>query len=177
MYDVTAGKPSSENWFVNAETIIHEATHQTAFNTGIHNRLVATPGWVMEGLATMFEAPGVWDARNHPKLADRVNRYQLEKFRAFLGRGQKQWTARLVVDDRSFRALSGTAYAQAWALTFYLMEKQPRQYGEYLKRTGRRPVGQQYTAEQRLADFTSVFGNNWPMLEARLARFAAELSE
>jgi hypothetical protein len=160
---------------VNAETIIHEATHQTAYNTGIHNRLNDTPGWVVEGLATMFEAPGVWDARHNPQLAQRINRYYLKRFRLFLDKRQKNWLPRLVASDQSFAVLSETAYGQSWALTFYLMEKQPRQFGDYLRKTVRRPAAKQYTPKARLADFTSVFGENWPMLEARVARFVAEL--
>src|SRR5436190_8860041 len=41
------------------DTMIHEATHQVAFNTGLHSRIGENPRWVVEGLATVFEAPGV----------------------------------------------------------------------------------------------------------------------
>ena len=37
LFDVTGGKDSGD-WTQNADTIIHEATHQTAFNVGIHTR-------------------------------------------------------------------------------------------------------------------------------------------
>ena len=37
------------------DTVIHEATHQVAFNLGIHSRMNADPKWVVEGLATVFE--------------------------------------------------------------------------------------------------------------------------
>ena len=66
-----------------------------------------------------------------------------------------------------------TAYAEAWALSFYLTETQPRQYGQYLKRTGSRPPFRQYTAAERTADFTALFGDNWRMLEAQFLRFMA----
>ena len=37
---------TNRDWSLNAETIIHEAAHQTAFNTGIHNRFAHPPrGW------------------------------------------------------------------------------------------------------------------------------------
>src|SRR5262245_20690259 len=32
------------------DTMIHEATHQVAFNTGLHSRLGCNPKWVVEGL-------------------------------------------------------------------------------------------------------------------------------
>src|SRR5262245_43854241 len=38
----------SPQWSGSAETIIHEAAHQTAFNTSVHNRFSATPRWVVE---------------------------------------------------------------------------------------------------------------------------------
>ncbi len=48
---------SSSNWFSTHKTIFHEATHQFAFNSGIHQRMSQTPLWVVEGLASLFEAP------------------------------------------------------------------------------------------------------------------------
>jgi len=66
LYDVTAGR-SAAAWRDNAATIIHEATHQTAFNTGLHNRFAQPPLWVAEGLGTHFESPGVWNARQPPR--------------------------------------------------------------------------------------------------------------
>ena len=37
-------------------TIIHEATHQLAANTGLMPRKVRRPTWAAEGLATYFES-------------------------------------------------------------------------------------------------------------------------
>lgn len=36
------------------ETLIHEATHQVAFNVGLHSRIGESPVWVVEGLAIIF---------------------------------------------------------------------------------------------------------------------------
>ena len=38
-------------------TVVHEATHQMAFNCGLHARLAPVPVWVSEGIATYFETP------------------------------------------------------------------------------------------------------------------------
>ena len=62
LFDVTSGT-SGDDWSENADTIIHEATHQTAYNVGVHKRFTAAPRWLVEGLATMFEARGVWNAQ------------------------------------------------------------------------------------------------------------------
>ena len=43
------------NWERNVATIIHEATHQLAYNTGMQTRFSDNPMWVSEGLATCFE--------------------------------------------------------------------------------------------------------------------------
>ena len=87
LFDVTAGNPNGD-WSDNADTIIHEATHQTAFNVGIHNRFADQPRWLVEGLATMFEARGVWNSQSYHSLNDRINKGRLADFRAGLNRAQ-----------------------------------------------------------------------------------------
>ncbi len=81
----------------------------------------------------------------------------------------------LIASDRMFRQIPDAAYAEAWALTFYLMETQPGRYADYLALTGRRPAFERYPAKQRTADFISIFGNDWRMLEAHMLRFIEEL--
>ena len=51
------------NWTETEATIVHEAVHQLAYNTGIHQRLSMDPLWFVEGLASMFEQPQVYDLR------------------------------------------------------------------------------------------------------------------
>ncbi len=62
-------------------------------------------------------------------------------------------------------------------MTFYLVETQPRKYVEYLGRLAARPASDTYDAPQRTADFVAVFGSDWPMLQARMLRFIADLQE
>ena len=61
LYD--EGLEEGQDWAASLDTIIHEATHQTAYNVGIHRRFAEQPRWLVEGLAMMFEARGLWDAR------------------------------------------------------------------------------------------------------------------
>jgi hypothetical protein len=164
-------------WQRSAAVIIHEATHQTAFNTGIHSRFAPPPLWVAEGLATMFEAPGVHDSRRWPRQADRINREQFRQFQSLARRHRPELLASLVASDDVFRASPAAAYAEAWALTFFLAETEPRKYARYLALTAARPPFSSYTAAERTADFTAVFGSDWRMLEARLLRFMAGLGE
>jgi len=105
MYDATDGR-SNAAWHANAETIIHEAAHQTAFNTGIHSRFAPPPQWVAEGLGTLFEARGVWDSRNSSSLAERVNRGRLAQFRRLLGKHKAETLVDLVSSTNSSAATS-----------------------------------------------------------------------
>jgi len=175
LFDETANA-SGADWSKNADTIIHEATHQTAYNTGVHRRFAAEPRWLVEGLATMFEAPGVWSARYDHTQADRVNRGRLAGFRDYVAkRRQSGSLARLLTTDDAFRTDLDGAYAEAWALSFYLCETQPRLYADYLARTADRPVFSEYSAAERMADFQAVFGSDLKMFEAKFLRYMEDV--
>ena len=177
LYDSSQGKPADDaSWHVNAETIIHEAAHQSAFNTGVHSRYTMPPRWVVEGLGTMFEAPGVWNSRQYRRREDRINRGQLAAFKRYVAAGRPRGLlAQFVSTDRAYDANVEAFYAEAWALSFFLVETRPRQYIEYLQRTASQPRFTVYRAPQRLRDFTQVFGTDLIMLEARFLRFVAKL--
>ncbi len=175
LFDVTAGK-NKRDWSENAETIIHEATHQTAYNVGVHRRFAAAPRWMVEGLATMFEAPGVWSERYDRTQADRVNRGRLAGFRKYVaGHRQPGSLAMLLTSDEAFRSDPDGAYAEAWALSFYLCETQPRLYAAYLAKTAERPIFSDYTAVERVADFQAVFGSDLKLIEARFLRYMEDV--
>jgi hypothetical protein len=175
MYDAASASRGS-TWATNAETIIHEAAHQSAFNTGVHTRFGDSPRWVVEGLGTMFEARGVWQSRTYPNQADRINRGRLDAWQAYAkGRRQAGTIALLVSSDRMFAADADGAYAESWALSFFLSETMPKQYIAYLTKTAARPAFADYPAPQRLQDFIDVFGSDLAMLDARLQRFIAGL--
>jgi hypothetical protein len=173
MYDVTAGR-SNTAWQTNAETIIHEATHQTAFNTGIHSRFAPPPQWVAEGLGTLFEARGIWDAHS-TQPSERVNRSRLAQFRSLLTKHKPDTLVQLVSSDKLFKSDIDLAYAEAWALTYYLSQTQPTKYADYLARTARRPEFQKYSSAQRLADFTAVFGDNFALLDAQFRQYLRDV--
>jgi hypothetical protein len=175
LYDLTTDE-SGFAWSDNADTIIHEATHQMAFNTGVHNRFATPPVWAVEGLATMFEAPGVYDSRRHMSLESRVNRGRLDAFRRYAAeRKTGQVLAAMVASDRLFQAHADAAYAHAWALTFFLSEQYPQQYARYLKKTAARPALAEYSSPERTKDFTAEFGEDFAMLESRMLRFLATI--
>src|SRR6516165_385823 len=60
LYDLTAGKSGNIEGQLalvplNIATVIHEATHQIAFNSGVHVRKADNPLWLLEGMAMYFE--------------------------------------------------------------------------------------------------------------------------
>lgn len=175
MYDPDEGRGDNELWQQACETIIHEAAHQTAFNTGVHSRYAIPPRWLAEGLGTLFEAPGVWNSRHYPRQADRINRYRLDAFRRLAPKRRKGWLSEMAANDWSFSRSPEAAYAEAWATTFFLSETRPRQYVDFLEKTAARPAFTEYKQPQRLKDFRDIFGGDLALLEAQLERFIAGL--
>jgi hypothetical protein len=174
LFDATAN--ANVDWSMNADTIIHEATHQTAFNVGIHQRFTAAPRWVVEGLATMFEARGVWDAHADQTQGDRINRMRLTDFHSYVATRRKPGAlAQLLTTDTIFRTDVTAAYAEAWALSFYLCETDPRLYGAFLEKTATRPALSDYPAAERMADFQSIYGKEMKMFETKFLRYMAEV--
>ena len=157
-------------------TIIHESAHQTAFNIGIHNRLGETPTWVIEGIGTMFEAPGVWNSQVHRQLSDRINQGRLEGYLRHFAQGQSRGTLKSIVQsDRLFAVDPDAAYAYSWALLFYLAERETSKLSQYIKLTASRPSDQKYAQPERLRDFVRVFGPDLAMLEQRMHRYVLSL--
>ncbi len=157
------------------DTIVHEATHQTAYNVGVHRRFAEQPKWLVEGLAMMFEMPGMREAWSIHTRSDRINRGRLEDFRRRLEKRPHDALLRLVTSDQTFRTDPVGAYAEAWLLSFYLYETRPQKYSEYLARVAARPAFSLYPASERRDDFTSVFGNNFKLLDAQMLRYVEQL--
>jgi hypothetical protein len=176
LYDQSPGVSNSRTWRENEATIIHEATHQVAFNTGVHNRFAKTPLWLAEGLGTMFEAHGVWDWRNYPQLSDRVNHGRLAQFRQWLKIGRPAGAlVGLLSSDRNFQTNPGAAYAESWAWAFFLTENYPQKFSQYVQRIAARPDFEEYPLARRVTDFTAVFGSDLRLLEAHFLKFIASL--
>ena len=172
VYLFDSSTTDQEDWSENARTIIHEATHQAAYNVGIHKRFTTTPRWLSEGLATMFEASGVWNSKLHPSQRARLNAGRFNDFRHHVRpKWQEGFLRLLIASDSAFRRDATGAYATAWALSFYLCETQPRRYCQYLEKSAARPMFSAYPAADRVADFELIFGDEWRMLEVKFLRY------
>lgn len=154
------------------DTMVHEAVHQLAFNTDLHSRIGRNPRWVVEGLATVLEAEGFLIPRTRG-TGSPVNQDRLERFRDMVRQRRQASVGDFVAaDDSLFMSDPLDAYAQAWALSYYLMETRPSDYRSYLQKIAARdPLSPAYSPNERLADFQSAFGNDVRLLESRLLRF------
>lgn len=152
-------------------TIIHEATHQIAFNSGLQKRFADIPLWVSEGLAVYFETPDLQSAKGWRNIGA-VNRPRLDRFRKYLESRAADSLPALVMDDRRFRDTRQAldAYAEAWSLNYYLLRQKPREYVAYLKMLGEKPAMVYDEPETRLKEFQAAFGNDLPKLDADLLR-------
>ncbi len=155
------------------ETLIHEATHQLAFNCGLHSRVGENPRWVTEGLAMLFEKDARRNGSRSRSLKDRVNR---ERYLRFMGyahsqRSKKGALEAFIRSDDAFTTRPLDAYAEAWALSFFLIETRPAKYSEFLRMTGSRETTRSYAPEERLSDFQSIFGKNLDWLDGQFLQF------
>jgi hypothetical protein len=140
-------------------TIVHEATHQIAFNCGLQTRYADIPLWLCEGMAVYFEAPDLTSTRGWRGIG-RVNYPRLATFRRNLGNWRQGSLERLLADDRRFRnpQTAADAYADAWALNYYLIKYEPKAYAAYLKELAdKRPLVDD-DPQTRLAEFRKHFG-------------------
>jgi hypothetical protein len=160
-----------------AGTIIHEATHQVSYNIGIHSRVGTTPTWLCEGLATLLEAPGIRKPTGSRSRNSRTNGERLEWFRQeYSARRSSGDLARLIASDDFFRQRALDGYSFAWAFTFFLAENPTytRKFTEYLKIVSERDPMVQYSASDRLSDFTAAF-DDIARVEVDFQRFMERL--
>ena len=61
--------------------------------------------------------------------------------------------------DDLYSSATLDAYAEGWALTFFLAETRHASYGRYLKLIVQRNPLKAYSAAERVADFRRAFGD------------------
>jgi len=166
-------QPDSERMVA---TIVHEATHQIAFNCGLHARYSDCPPWFSEGIAIYFETPDVRNAKGWGTVG-LVNRSRLAQFREYLGRRPADSLATLVTDDKRFRNTQGAldAYAEAWALTYYLIRRRPKEYVAYLEALSAKKPLEWDDAATRLREFQRAFGDDLKKLDAEFTQYVLRL--
>ncbi len=141
-------------------TIIHEATHQLAFNTGLQTRYADNPLWVSEGLAMYFETPDLRSSSGWRTIGA-VNTLRLGQFQQNAVRRGTERLQRLISDDTFMRGAeaSTVAYAEAWALTYFLIRAKRPQFDKYLAKLAEKPRLVWDDPETRLREFQEAFGD------------------
>ncbi len=150
-----------ESALYNVATMVHEATHQIAFNCGLHTRMADNPLWMTEGMATYFETPDI-RSKTGWKTAGQINRARLKRFKEFLtARRETDSIETLIRNDARLTSpdTAEDAYAESWALTYFLVRKQVANYVKYLTHISAKAPLDFPTPDQRVAEFQDVFGN------------------
>jgi len=141
-------------------TIVHEATHQIAFNCGLHTRYSDCPLWFSEGIAVYFETPDLSSSRGWRGIGA-VNRPRLVQFQQYLRHRPTDSLRTLIATDQRFRdpkrALD--AYAEAWALTYFLIRRHSDAYAGYLQQLSKKKPLLEDDAQTRIKQFEAAFGN------------------
>lgn len=148
-------------------TIVHEATHQVCFNTGLLQRMADLPLWLVEGMAVYFEAPQAGSNRGWRGIG-KMNERRMATFLRNLPKWNESSLTSLIGSDDRLRdpRTAGAAYADAWALNYYLIKRRSDDYVAYVKKLGEReplegPPATETDAEasrRRIALFTEHFG-------------------
>jgi hypothetical protein len=143
-------------------TIIHELTHQLAFNSGLQRRGATYPFWLTEGLATNFEADssesiglGREDSRYRQRLIEVKAGGRLIPLEQFVG--MTEYPAGQGPATRD-------AYAQSWGVFHYLLESQPCALRKYMAELSSVWLPKQNTESLRRR-FIAVFGPVKPLEE------------
>ncbi|MBI3838648.1 MAG: DUF1570 domain-containing protein [Planctomycetia bacterium] len=152
-------------------TIIHEATHQIAFNSGLQPRFADIPLWVSEGIAVYFETPDLQSAKGWRNIGA-VNTSRLDRFRQYLPQRPATSLKTLISDDKRMRDshVALDAYAEAWALNYYLIRHHPKQYLAYLQMLSEKQQMLWDDPQSRLKEFQAAFGDNLGQLDADFLR-------
>lgn len=147
------------DWERNVATIIHEATHQLAYNCGMQRRFADNPMWVSEGLAMFFEAPDRRNPRNWRAIGS-VNQVNLRRWMQYFPRRTNDSLVTLLSDDMRYRSPSDatSAYAEGWALTYFLIKTKRKEYVKYLRLLSEGKYLAEKTKRQRIDEFEECFG-------------------
>ncbi len=159
------------------ETIVHEAVHQLAFNTGLQVRYADNPLWVSEGLAVYFEhATGrgadLWTEPGG------VNRVHLPGFNAAsVGERLRIPLRELVSTDAAFQSADSlaAAYAESWALAYFLIRTDRAAFDRYLANLPNRRPLQNVSADDRVAEVEAAVGVTLAEVEAKLLKYMSRV--
>lgn len=152
-------------------TLIHEAVHQLSYNSGLQRRMADNPYWVSEGLATYFETPDS-SARGWRNIGG-INMVNLERFVLYSRQRPADSLATLIRDDNRFRnpATAPAAYAEAWALNYFLLRARRKEYLKYLEALSKSPLMQSPDPRARVQAFQDAMGVDLATLDRQFIKY------
>ncbi|MEM6779452.1 MAG: DUF1570 domain-containing protein [Planctomycetota bacterium] len=162
-------------------TVRHEAAHQSAFNTGVHSRVNDTPSWITEGIGQLFEPSAIASGHAGSHVGERVNHDSLNHLesKGFMQDPDlmRELVQRMILTDQLFddRSTVHTAYSVAWAMMFYLAERDHDAMARMLNFTATRPPFSNYSRQQREIDFRRIVGVDPVVFANRLIKFLETL--
>jgi hypothetical protein len=155
-------------------TAVHEAAHQLLFHTDVQRRGVAYPLWLAEGLATNFETERIdvrfgyqqdnWRRRDSFKSA--LDKDSVVPFEVLL-------TQDRLTDGTDNAEAIGNFYAQAYALTNWMMRERPTELRLYLDSLRDGSYANPHTRKEK---FEAIYGpmarveRNWVRYEGARQR-------
>jgi len=153
-------------------TIVHEATHQLAFNSGLQVRFADVPFWVSEGIAIFFETPNLESTKGWRNIGA-VNRVNLTNFRNYLKRRPAGSLEQLLTGDKRFKdsTTATDAYAEAWALNYFLLKNRGEAYVKYLGALAQQKPLIDVEPAERLKQFKEFLGDDLLSLENDFLRY------
>jgi len=177
---------------VNQLVVQHEMAHQVLYNIGVHTVGAQNPGWLLEGLACLFETPPTrsgagFGAMNQMRLRDfracltlaDDNGPRMENLDRACRSGRLLPLKDLIADADLFSQGDNPqivyVYAETWSLVHYMQRRHREKLAEYVRQVALRRPGQKFTAEQEIAAFEAVFGPIDEPLERRWLTFTLDL--
>ncbi|MCM2369423.1 DUF1570 domain-containing protein [Aporhodopirellula aestuarii] len=156
----------------NIATIIHEATHQLAYNCGLQTRFADNPMWVSEGLAMFFESPDLSNPRGWRGVG-RVNIVNLKRWRRYQPKRPSDSLVTMFADDSRFRsaATAEDAYGESWAMTYFAIRTMKEEYIKYLQELSKSEPLRERTGRERIEMVESAFGMSVKELDEKFVNY------
>lgn len=159
------------------ETIVHEAVHQIAFNSGVQKRYADNPTWLSEGLAVYFEQSTgtgslLW---SRPGKVSRIHFPTIQ--RAESSGKLEVRLDRLLGTDDAFQSADdvAAAYATSWALTHYLIRSDRSTFDTIIRQFGSERQLVKLGAARRIEIVTEATNKSVEELSEDLLRYIARL--
>ena len=144
----------------NVATIVHEATHQIAFNTGMNVRQADNPLWLLEGMAMYFESPDL-RSRSGWRTIGTMNRFRVPVLRQSLKDPDGlSGLAGMFASDKPFQTSGNinVEYARSWAIVYFLMKTRRADFLNYVRDLQKAELHDWKTDEARTEMFEKHFG-------------------